>query len=415
MRCSTWAWGLQVTAKRIVYLGGGACTLVSLRRISEEARKSGIEVENVIVTNSEWHYFPAFFPDVALGGAEPEDVHAPVRNIAEAYGARLVLDEVVKVDPGERIVETAKGERISYDYLFICLGTRYAWEEYPGLREAAVHNYTLDGALEMRKALAAFKGGDIVVLVPEFPHRCPGYPFEVLGRLVYHARRRGVKARVKLVHVVPLEVALEHLYDLAVSWHRIHGEIGDIEYVMGKQVERVDPGSKTIYFRDGESMRYDLLIAAPPARPPKPLEGSEFVWKKDPRFLETTFPTFRSRGYDDVFIPTDSAMPSVNLPFAGVPVHYAAVAAADTVLADLKGASGPILFPDSLTIVLDFGKTGVAVVFDVDDAGDGTARAKPYVAATHPMIKLLKYSFYKGWIKAVKELTGQPPHMRILV
>ena len=394
--------------KRILYLGGGACTLVALRRITEEAKKAGIELEQTIVTNSEWHYFPAFFPDVALGEAEPDDVRAPVRNIAEAYRARLILDTVTRVDPANRVVETAKGEKLGYDYLFVCLGTRYAWEAYPGLREAAVHNYTLEAALEMRKALASFRGGDIVVVVPEFPHRCPGYPFEVLGRLVYHARRRGVKARVRLVHAVPMEAALEHLFDLAVTWHRLHTEIGDIEYVMGKQLDHVDPSSKTLYFKDGDTMRYDLLVAAPPARPPKPLEGTDLVWGKDQRFLETTFPTFRSRKYDDVFIPTDGAMPSVNLPFAGVPVHYAAVAAADTVLADLKGASGPILFPDSMTIVLDFGKTGVAVVFDVEPAAGGVAKAKPYIAFTHPMIKLLKYSFYKGWIRAVRDLAPTP-------
>jgi sulfide:quinone oxidoreductase len=386
-------------AKKILYLGGGACTLVALRRIAAEAKKAGIEVEHTIVTNNPWHYFPAFFPDVALGEAEPDDVKAPVRNIAEAYGARLVLDTVTKVDPANRLVVTEKGERLSYDYLFVCLGTRYGWEDYPGLLEAAV---------EMRKALAGFKGGDIVVLVPEFPHRCPGYPFEVLGRLVYHARRRGIKARVRLVHSVPLQAALEHLFDLAVSWHQIHDEIYDIEYMMGRQLDRVDPVSKTIYFKDGESMKYDLLIAAPPPRVPKPLEGTELVWKQDPRFIETTFPTFRSRSYDDVFIPTDGAMPSVNLPFAGVPVHYAAVAAADTVLAELKGASGPILFPDSMTIVLDFGKTGVAVVFDVKPAPGGVAKTKPYVAFTHPMIKLLKYSFYKGWIKSIQDLAPHP-------
>jgi len=71
---------VKSTAKRIVYIGGGACTLVALRRIAEEARKAGIEVENTIVTNDEYHYFPAFFPDVALGEAEPDDVRAPVSN-----------------------------------------------------------------------------------------------------------------------------------------------------------------------------------------------------------------------------------------------------------------------------------------------------------------------------------------------
>ncbi|BEP16876.1 FAD/NAD(P)-binding oxidoreductase [Pyrofollis japonicus] len=392
-----------MAVKRIVYIGGGPCTLVSLRRIAEETKKAGIEVENIVITKDKYHYFPAFFPDVALGEAEPDDVRAPVENFTSELGAKLYLDEVTRVDPANRVVETKSGKRVEYDYLFICAGTRYAWEEYPGLREASYHNYTLEGALELRKALAGFRGGDIVVLVPEFPHRCPGYPFEVLGRLVYHAKRRGVNANVKLVHAVPMDAALSHLFDLAVNWHRIHQEIGNIEYIMGKQLERVDPGSKTIFFKDGESMKYDLLITAPPCRVPKFLEDTDFVFKKDPRFLDTTFPTFRSRKYDDVFIPTDSAMPSVNLPFAGVPVHYAAVAAADTVLSELKGASGPILFPDVLTIVLDFGKTGVLVTFDVKEAPGGVAATKPYIAITHPMIKLLKYSFYAGWIKSLKK------------
>ena len=392
--------------KKILFLGGGPCTLVALRRIAEEAHHSGLDVDLTVITNSEYHYFPAFFPDVALGEAEPDDVRAPVSKLAELYGAKLVIDEVVKVDAGDRKVSTASGKSFEYDYLFICLGTGYAWDRYPGLKEASKHNYTLEGALELRKALAEFKGGDIVVLVPEFPHRCPGYPFEVLGRLVIHARRRGVKASVKLVHVVPMEMALSHLFDLARTWHAIHEEIGDIEYIMGKQLDHVDPVEKTIYFKDGEKMKYDLLITAPPPEPPKPLKDSEFVWSKDPRFLETIFPTFRSRKYDDVFIPTDSAMPSVNLPFAGVPVHYAAVAAADTVLSELKGVTTSILFPENLTIVLDFGVTGVLVVFDVKPAAGGVAEVKPYIGLTHPMIKLLKYSFYRGWIKALQPVRG---------
>jgi hypothetical protein len=56
-----------------------------------------------------------------------------------------------------------------------------------------------------------------------------------------------------------------------------------------------------------------------------------------------------------------------------------------------------------LTIVLDFGKTGVLVAFDVKEAPGGVAATKPYIAITHPMIKLLKYSFYAGWIKALKK------------
>ncbi len=396
----------ETPAKKILFLGAGACTLVALRRLYDEALHQGLELDMTVVDKQDYHYFPAFFPDVALGEAEPDDVRAPAAYMAERFGAKFVKDEVVHIDPGNRRVDLKSGKSLEYDYLFVCLGTRYAWERYPGLAEAAYHNYTLEGALKLREALAQFKGGDILVLVPEFPHRCPGYPFEVLGRLVEHARRRGVKTSVKLVHVVPMQVALERLFDLARTWHAIHKEIGDIEYIMGKKLERVDPSSKMVYFQDGESMKYDLLIAAPPPDVPEPLKDTDLVWSKDPRFIETTFPYFRSRKYDDIFIPTDGAMPSVNLPFAGVPVHFASLTAADTLLADITGVKASKSFPDTITIVLDFGSTGVLVVFDVKPGPDGTAVAKPYIGLTHPMIKLLKYSFYKGWIQSLKPPVG---------
>ncbi|ABM81377.1 hypothetical protein [Hyperthermus butylicus] len=125
------------------------------------------------------------------------------------------------------------------------LGTGYAWDRYPGLREAGCHNFTLEGALGLRKALAEFKGGDIVVLAPEFPNHCPGYQFEIPSRVVFHARGCGVKARVKLVHGLPMEVAMDSLFGVARTWYRIHEEMGDIEYHLGKQLERVDPNTKT--------------------------------------------------------------------------------------------------------------------------------------------------------------------------
>ncbi|WP_153801438.1 hypothetical protein [Hyperthermus butylicus] len=45
---------------------------------------------------------------------------------------------------------------------------------------------------------------------------------------------------------------------------------------------------RPIYFRDSETMKYDLLIVTSPVEPPGPLKDSEFVWTRNMRFLETS-------------------------------------------------------------------------------------------------------------------------------
>ncbi len=388
-------------APRVLVLGGGVCGVVFSKRLRE---KVGDRAEIVMVSKDEYHYMPAFFPDVAFGDAEPEETMAPLQPIAEKIGAKLLIDRVTGANLDGNTVFLEKNGAIGYDYLAVCMGTRYGWSDYPGL-ETAYHNYTLEGALEMRKALAGFKGGEVVVLVPEFPYRCPGYAFELAAKLLVLARRKGVvdKTLVRIFYPIPLERAMQRFFDVARSVMEIHGLLGRVEYYFGAKLDRVDPGEKKVYFKTGESFKYDLLIATPPPRPPSGLEKTGLVWEEDKRFLETSFPTFRSPRYSNVFVPTDGAMPSIHMVFGGVATHYAAVAAADTLASEITGTpTGEPVFPDSLTFYLDFGATGAIVAFNVNPAPGGKASIKPYMALTHPLIRLVKKSFYKAWIASLK-------------
>ncbi|MET1101086.1 MAG: FAD/NAD(P)-binding oxidoreductase [Pyrodictiaceae archaeon] len=391
-------------AKRIAVIGGGVCGLVFAKRVMEHVRRNEAQLEVTLISKDEYHYMPAFFTDVAFGDAEPDDTRAPLKDIAERIGVRLLLDRVVKVDPDNNSLVLEKNGPLSYDYLVVCMGTRYGWDEYPGL-SSAYNNYSLEDALKMRDALAGFNGGEVIVLVPEFPYRCPGYAFEVAAKLLTLARRRGVveKTRVKLLYPIPLDQAMQRFFDVARSVMEIHGLLGHVEYYFGAKLDRVEPSEKKIYLKSGEGFKYDILIATPPPRPPRPLEETPLVWKEDPRFIETSFPTFRSPKYDNVFIPTDGALPSIHMVFAGVPVHYAAASVADTIASEVAGkVTGENPFPETLTFFLDFGITGGIVGFDVKPAGGGKASIKPYMALTHPFLKLVKYSFYKSWINALK-------------
>jgi len=337
---------------------------------------------------------------LALGDVEVDEIRGPVSTIAERYKADLVLDEVTKVDPANRNVETKSGKTFEYDYLFICMGVRNAPEVVPGLPEHGYHNFSLDGALKMREALANFKGGDIVMLVPDFPHRCPGYPFEVAAKLAYFAERKGKPYKVHLVHVLDMNKMMDIFNEIPLAIQRIHSKF-NIEYHLGKKVVEVKDGK--IVFEDGE-MKYDLLIYSPPSRVPKAVEGvDDLLCKADPeRLMAAVFPSFRNPKYDDVFVPTDAATPCVGLPSAGVIVHEAAVAAADQLIADVTGVRATIRFPDQVPLVSDFGPTGIMVAFEIYDNGDGTATAKKYVALSSPLIKTMKLSFYLGWVSALR-------------
>lgn len=389
---------IAIAMKKVLFLGAGPCTLVAIRRLREGPPEIQDQLDMTIITNDQWHYFPPLFADLALGEVTVDKIRAPAENIAKRYNAKFVLDEVVKVDPANRLVMTKSGKSFTYDYLFLCMGTRNAPEVIPGLAEYGYHNYSLEGALKMKEALAKFKGGNIVVLTPEIPYRCGCYPFEVVGRLKYLAQRKGRNYSVTLVHTMTDEQIFGAFKDVARQFKRLHDRMG-IKYVTGKNVERIEP--KKIIFQNGETLGYDLLIYVPPVRVPKAVEGvDELV--ANPKALRTTFPSFRNPHYDEIFVPTDSAMPSVGLPIAGIFTHAAAIAAADGLIADLTGVKASVPFPEQIVAVTDFGPTGYLVSFDVYDNGDGTARQQMYVSASNPFIKFMKLSFYLGWIESLK-------------
>ncbi len=392
--------------KRIVIIGSGVCGLVAATRLAEKLRNSRLRerASITVVSADKYHYMPAFFLDLAFGEAGPEDVRAEAKPVLEKHGVEFVHDRVVGVDLGDRRVRLAGGGELDYDYLVVCAGTRYAWEAYPGLESA--HNlHTYEGALELRRVLAGFKGGNIVIAVPEFPFRCPGVVFELAAKLLVLARRRGVesKTRIMILHGLPLDRAMGRFRDVAVTVMEVLNQLGHADFAFGVKIERVEPKEKVV-IASGEKVPYDLLIAMPPPRPPKPFDETDLVWKEDPRFLETSFPLFKHPKWDDVYIPTDGAMPSIHMVFAGIPVHYAAITVADSIYAEIAGepVSEPP-FPENLTFLLDLGVTGALVAFDVKSEHGGKASTKPYVAFTSPILRIVKRSFYASWITRLKE------------
>ncbi len=388
--------------KRILILGGGTGGLVAAKTIAEKLRRKHLEepVEITLVTDNPNHYFQPLFFDVALGTAEPDETKAPITAL-QRYGVRVAVDEVKQIDLANRVVQGAKSS-YSYDYLIVSLGVKYGWDAYPGLAEAGYHNYTLEGAEQLARALARFRGGRIVILVPELPHRCGMYPHEAATTLAELFANR--ERKVEIVLMTPEKSPMGALGpDFPKLWLAKYEEYG-VERVIHDGLQEIDPRKRVVRAGNVEE-KYDLLIKVPPSRLPEPLERSEgFRYKQDPRWADVRPRTFRHPSYDEVYLTGEHSMVPAGLVTAGIPVHFASEYAANQIVSEILGGYPVAGITRVMTCVGYYGaSSGLAGNCEVGfDEERGRWRLGCYVAGVSPIIRLMKEAFYKAWIASLK-------------
>ncbi|MEX1139467.1 MAG: FAD/NAD(P)-binding oxidoreductase [Bacteroidota bacterium] len=171
--------------------------------------------------------------------------------------------EVQKIDVVKGEVTTSMG-MLRTNFLVIALGADLNMGAVPGLAESALSFYTLEDALRLQERLNAFKEGELALLIPRTPFKCPPAPYEAAMVLHSMFKERGVREHIRIsiytTEPAPMPAAGPEMgafiRDLLAE--RI------IAYHPGKVTKSVDPKHKTILFESGEKVRYDLLIAIPP-------------------------------------------------------------------------------------------------------------------------------------------------------
>ena len=157
--------------------------------------------------------------DITMLSPEPEFLYRPV-TVAEAFGrgearsydlegivgtGRLVRDALARVEPGERVVVTATGERISYDTLVVAAGA-IPREPLPG---ALTFRGRRDVEM-LRRVLAELVSGEVSSLALTLPsERMWTLPlYELALMTAAHVHEAGMKA-AKLWVVTPEEEPLQ--------------------------------------------------------------------------------------------------------------------------------------------------------------------------------------------------------------
>lgn len=278
---------------RTIILGGGFGGIAAANTLRGLV---GAEHDIVVIDASPRFHVGAGKTWVMLGERTVEQI-SQRRETLLAPGVRFVEASVDAIGLADRAVTHARGS-LRWDFLVIALGADLNLARVPGLAEAAHTFYTLDGAQRLTAELARFTGGDVAIVIPRVPFKCPPAPYEA-AMLLHHAfEERGLAGAARLaiytVEGAPMATAGPEMGAYIRSELAARG----IAFHPQRAVSRVDAAARRVIFEGGtdggaNEARYDLLIAVPPHEAPKVVREAQLTnasgWiPVDPRTLEVT-------------------------------------------------------------------------------------------------------------------------------
>lgn len=190
----------RMTTHRVLVIGAGFGGLSTAKGLSRAP------VSITIVDQRNFHLFQPLLYQVATAALNPSDIAYPIRTIfrRQRNVERIVLGEVIGVDPAARSVHLADGETLSYDTLVVATGATHSYFGHDDWRQTAPGLKTIEDALTIRRRiLEAFERAE----------RDPGRSQTELTFVVVGAGPTGVELAGALA-----EIATRSLVD---EYHRI--------------------------------------------------------------------------------------------------------------------------------------------------------------------------------------------------
>ncbi len=366
--------------KKVLILGGGSGGVITANKLKEIM---GDQLEITVVDKSAEHTFIAAYPWVGFGLRELPQIRRPLVAL-QRKGINFVQAEVLAIKPQENKVETARGE-FDYDYLVVSLGA----EVMPSPVAGATAPWFEAGALQLREWLRQSKGERWVVGVATPFHPCPPAPFEVAGMLDFALTVKGLreKSSIEMFHVNPAPLigmgpVISHAISKILARKNVefHGEF-----------QLAEGGDGRVTSKDGRTLEYDRLILVPPFAPNKVVRESPLAGPNG--FPDVSPVTFRSKQFENVFVIGDTVNPGLNLPPAGVVVHYQGEYIAGVIAAEEKGSYIGEPFNAVAMCIMDFGDDAVLPQCDFTAMLQGKGMPSCGVMAQGRSVRLAKMLF----------------------
>lgn len=319
--------------KNVVILGAGTAGTMIANKL---ARTLDLEAWSItVIDRDDEHIYQPGLLFVPFGMYRAQEIKRPRAPLLPPQ-ACLRLSTIEMIDADKNFVVLDGGEKISYDLLIVATGTRTAPELTDGLMGSEWYKsifdfYTLEGADALGKHFADWQGGRLVLNVVDMPIKCPVAPLEFLFLADAFFKERGIRDKVEIVYVTPLDAAFTKpkaaaaLGDLLVE--------KNIEIVTDFALERVDATHRKLIGFDGREVDYDTLVTIPLH------QGMEVIARSglgnDAGFVPTDKHTLQSKNYKNVFVLGDATdLPTSK---AGSVAHFQAEVLIDNILRQIDG------------------------------------------------------------------------------
>ncbi len=302
--------------KSLLVLGAGTAGTI----VANKIHKRLPDWKVTVVDRNDVHDYQPGYLFIPFGMNRPDQIRKSRRTFL-ADGVEVVTGEIDLVDPEGQSVRLVDGRTLDYDYLVIATGTTPRPDQTEGMLGPEWHRsvtefYTYEGALATRDALERFVGGRLVVHITEMPIKCPVAPLEFTFLADDYFTGHGIRDRVEIVYVTPLDGA----FTKPVASRELGHALADrgVKLETDFMIEAVDQEAKLIRSYDEREISYDLLVTIPLNM------GADFVGRSglgdELNYVPVDKHTMQSTAYDTIFALGDAA----NLPTskAGSVAHF---------------------------------------------------------------------------------------------
>ncbi len=318
--------------KKLVILGAGCAGSM----VANKLRKllSPNEWSITIIDKDDKHIYQPGLLFIPFGIYTSEDV-VRCRSQFIPKGVKFIIDDIVAVETTKQVVDTTSGS-YEYDKIIICTGVSLAPEEIPGLmdiwQKKAFDFYTLEGAVNLHKAMRAFKSGKLVLNIAEFPFKCPVAPLEFVYLADAYFIERGLRDQIEITFVTPLPGAFTKPKASA-FFSQLIGE-KNIKIISSYDLIEVDGTSQKIISAGGEEIEFDLLVSIPPNIGARYLVNSDIAMD-DIGYVKTNNHSLKAEKFDNMFVLGDTTtLPTSK---AGSVAHFSAEILVENFIREING------------------------------------------------------------------------------
>ncbi len=352
------------TKKNLVVLGAGTAGTIVVNKLRPRLPED--EWQITVVDQDDVHPYQPGFLFLPFGGYEPADLTKPRHRFIKD-GVDLVVSGIDRVLPEDNVVVLTNGRELAYDQLVIATGVSPRPDQTPGMADPAVWGktvhefYTLDGARRLGEVLENWPGGRLVVHVTEMPIKCPVAPLEFTFLADAHFTDRGMRDRVEIVYVTPLEGA----FTKPVCSKQLGYLLTErkIELEPDFMVDRVDAETSTLVSMDEREVPFDLLVTVPVNM------GADYIARSglgdELNLVPVDKHTMLSNAYANIFAVGDAAdLPTSK---AGSAAHFSLDLFPDNFIAHIEGRPMPESYDGHVNCFIETGHgKGMLIDFNYD-------------------------------------------------